>query len=152
MTLVAKPVVKNSVWIVVDNGKKIATIRRNQHGVEYIKGQARLEFASLKLLENEINVVFDKPVKRSSTHNKDDLPEFITHKKPYNVLYNLKYKCFVYTTSPKSKSYYCAGHFTIKVKNTWIEEFCPKLITLQRHQFQGPFKAKQEQELDKKFA
>ena len=43
-----------------------------------------------------------------------------------------------------SKSLYCAGYYIIKFRKGWVKSFCPKLITLERYQYQGPFKTETE--------
>ena len=43
-----------------------------------------------------------------------------------------------------SKSLYCAGYYTIKFEKGWVKSFCPKLITVERYQYCGPFKAELE--------
>jgi hypothetical protein len=45
----------------------------------------------------------------------------------------------VYTKTTKSRSYYCAGHYLIKLKDEWESYFCPKMITVNRYPTQGPF-------------
>jgi len=59
--------------------------------------------------------------------------------KPHNVLYNVPRKLPVYTKTSKSRSYYCAGYYLIKLKDEWETQFCPKLITVNRYPTQGPF-------------
>jgi len=43
-----------------------------------------------------------------------------------------------------SKSYFCAGYYLVKFANNWAKAYCPKLITLQRYEFQGPFRTKED--------
>jgi len=50
----------------------------------------------------------------------------------------------LFTKSPKSKSLYCAGYFIIRFEKGWVKSFCPKLITLERYEYKGPFKTNLE--------
>ena len=61
--------------------------------------------------------------------------------KAYNQVFDISRKLPIYSKSPKSRSFFCAGHYLIKYNSNWIHEFCPKLITLNRYQYQGPFKS-----------
>jgi hypothetical protein len=59
-------------------------------------------------------------------------------------MYNVKKKLPLFAKSDKSKSQYCAGYYVIKFRKGWVKSFCPKLITLERYPFQGPFKTESE--------
>ena len=58
---------------------------------------------------------------------------------PYNGMYDVKRKLPLYTKTVKSQSFYCAGYYIIKFEKGWVKSFCPKVITLQRYTYQGPF-------------
>tara|TARA_A200000159_G_C7252495_1_gene309419 strand:- start:289 stop:630 length:342 start_codon:yes stop_codon:yes gene_type:complete len=62
-----------------------------------------------------------------------------TSTKPFNPLYNVKDGLPLFSKSRKSKSLYCAGYYCIQFAKGWVKSFCPKLITLQRYPFKGPF-------------
>ena len=63
---------------------------------------------------------------------------------PYNTMYDVKRKLPLFTKSEKSKSAYCAGYYIIKFDKGWVKSFCPKLITVERYEFKGPFKTELE--------
>ena len=44
----------------------------------------------------------------------------------------------------KSKSLYCAGYYIIKFEKGWVRSFCPKMLTLDRYPFKGPFRTQLE--------
>ena len=60
------------------------------------------------------------------------------------IHFNVKNKLPLFTKSRKSKSLYCAGFYCIEFEKGWVKSFCPKLITLERYRYQGPFKTKIE--------
>jgi hypothetical protein len=39
---------------------------------------------------------------------------------------------------------YCAGYYVIQFRKGWVKSFCPKLITLERYPYKGPFKTEEE--------
>jgi hypothetical protein len=60
------------------------------------------------------------------------------------VLFNIQKKLPLFTKSKSSKSLYCAGYYTIKFEKGWVKSFCPKLITIERYEYRGPFKTELE--------
>ena len=145
MTLEAKTVLKNKFWIVEHQGEKIATIQAVEDGgFVYASSNERKRYPTIKLLSKERNVVFEEPAKKSKTVVEHEVHGYPTNCKPWNVLYDVKHQFPIYTKTSKSKSYYCAGHYIIKFNNGWVKSYCPKFITLNRYDYQGPFKTKEE--------
>ena len=145
MTVFAKQVLKDKFWIVEDAGQKVATIQMTDDGVVYVDNKERKKYPTIKVLSKVHNIVFDRPEKRPKTkiveHEIDGYPVSV---KPWNVLYDVKHKFHIYTKTNKSKSYFCAGYYIIKFNHAWVKAYCPKFITLNRYDFQGPYKSKFE--------
>lgn len=143
--LVAKSILKNKYWIVEEQGEKIATIQAvEEGGFVYVEGVSRQRYPSIKLLTRDHNIVFDHELKKPRQSAQSfDAYGYPTSQKPWNVLWDVKHQFPVYTKTSKSKSYYCAGHYIIKFNNGWVKSYCPKFITLNRYEFQGPFKTKE---------
>lgn len=51
---------------------------------------------------------------------------------------------YIFTKKEKSKSYYCAGYYVVRFNFGWIAAFCPKLSTLEKNDFKGPYKTELE--------
>jgi hypothetical protein len=64
--------------------------------------------------------------------------------KPHKSMYNIRKKLPLFTKSNQSKSLFCAGHYVIKFPKNWVRSFCPKLITIERYPYSGPFKTEDE--------
>lgn len=149
---IAKPVVKNKFWVVEDQGHRVATIQAVEDGgFVYVHDDQRERFSSIKILSKQYNITFDKINKKSNKIIGNNIHGYPTQTKPYNELYDVTRRLPVYTTTAKSKSYYCAGYYIIQFDNHWAKEYCPKLITLNRYPFRGPFATQEEmlQELRK---
>ena len=58
----------------------------------------------------------------------------------------------LHTKSEKSNSYFCAGYYIVKFDKGWLRRDFPKLLTLTRNPYEGPFKTKFEQKLALKVA
>jgi hypothetical protein len=144
MTIQAKPIVKNKYWIVEDDGRKIGTVQAADDGVVLVQDNHRLKYPSIKVLGTAHNIRFVSG-QRTQTRSVDSVYDYPSRGTPYNAIYDLKLRLPLYTTSRKSKSYYCAGYYLVRYENEWIREFCPKKIILQRNQYHGPFATERAQ-------
>lgn len=144
MSLLAKSIVKNKCWIVEDGGIKVGTIMANPAGVVYQHDEHREQFTSLKLLSDRYNILVEKaPAKKTSNHL-HEVYGFPCEHRPHNVLWDLRHKLPIFTKSAKSKSFFCAGYFIVKFNNGWVKSYCPKLITLNRYPYAGPYNSHEE--------
>ena len=141
--LIAKPVVKNKMWIVeAYTGTKVGNIMAvEEGGFVYLHDNQRELFSTIKLLSKKYNIVFAKAekVKREKLDNYD-VYGFPTNTQPHNEVLDVQRYLPIYTKGSKSKSFFCAGYYIIKFSSTWVRAYCPKLITLNRYEYQGPFK------------
>ena len=145
MTLEAKTVIKNKFWIVEDEGQKVATIQAMPGGVVYVAGDQREQFPNIKLLSNRYNIHVEPASKSAKSKSKTyDIYGFPTGSRPYNELYDVRRRLPFFTKNSKSKSFYCAGYYAIKLNDTWSQHFCPKSITVSRYPYLGPFRTKEE--------
>jgi hypothetical protein len=143
--LIAKPVVKNKMWIVESSGTKVGNIMTvDEGGVVYLHDDQREQFASIKLLSKKYNIEFvkaEKPKKEKlDVYNVYGFP---TNSQPNNEVLDVQRYLPIYTKGSKSKSFFCAGYYIIKFSSTWVRAYCPKLITLNRYEYEGPFKSQE---------
>ena len=96
------------------------------------------------MLKDRHNVDFVK-TSRGKSKADPEVSGFPTASKPHNPLYDVRRKLPIFTKDEKSKSFYCAGFYLVKLNAHWSKVYCPKLITLQRYEFQGPFMTADEQ-------
>lgn len=144
MNLLAKPIVKNKYWIVEEKGNKVATIQAiDDGGFSFVHDNHREKFASIKMISKKYNIEFAKADKALTTKT-NDVYGYPCNSKSFNEIYDVSRRLPIYTKTSKSRSYFCAGYYLVKYNNTWVKEYCPKLITLNRYQYQGPFKSEEE--------
>ena len=143
MSLLAKAIVKNKCWVVEDNGNKIGTILANQTGVVYTHDDEREQFSSLKRLSDRHNIVVEKTTKKKPTESHDIYGYPCDHQAK-NILWDVRKKLPVFTKGKKSKSFFCAGYYILKFNNGWVKSYCPKLITLNRYAYAGPYSSVEE--------
>jgi hypothetical protein len=142
---IAKTVVKNKMWIVENAGTKIGNIMVvEEGGVVYVHDNQREMFANIKLLSKKYNIEFAKAEKpRREKLDSYDVYGFPTDRQPNNQVLDVQRYLPIYTKGTKSKSYFCAGYYIIRYSNTWVRAYCPKLITLNRYEYSGPFKTQE---------
>lgn len=141
--LIAKTVVKNKMWIVeAYTGTKVGNIMAvEEGGFVYLHDNQREQFATIKLLSKKYNIVFAKSEKiKREKLDSYDVYGFPTNTQPHNEVLDVQRYLPIYTKGSKSKSFFCAGYYIIKFSSTWVRAYCPKLITLNRYEYQGPFK------------
>ena len=144
MSLLAKPIVKNKCWIVEDNGKKYGTILANTAGVVLVKDNQRERFPNLKLLSDRYNIVVDKAKPIKTITESYGVYGFPCDYNAQNILWDVKHRLPIFTKGSKSKSFFCAGYYIVKFNNGWVKSYCPKLITLNRYEYQGPYETLEE--------
>lgn len=143
----AKVLVPNKEWIIQENNSKIGSVSKAKRGYVFIKNGKSLFFKNLE----EINSKFGVNINENNVHkfipseSKDfKIYDFPCSSKPYEPVYNIKKRLPLFAKSSKSKSQYCAGYYVIKFRKGWVKSFCPKLITLERYPFFGPYKTEME--------
>lgn len=145
--LQAKPVIENKFWIVERDGEKFATLRReednrfvlsNETGVKIYDNKQSL----VKQFGNDFFVA--RIVREADNADPQEVHGFPSSTMPHNAMFDIKRKLPLFTKSEDSKSLYCAGYYIIRFDKGWVKSFCPKLITLQRYPYQGPFKTEIE--------
>jgi hypothetical protein len=145
MNVTSKAVIPNKEWILEDHGKKIGSISKIKKGYAFLRKGQKFEFKSLKEIKDELNIsVAEQTQKPEPIDYGNTIYGYPCSSKPYEPVYNLKKRLPLYAKSAKSKSQYCAGYYVIKFRKGWVKSFCPKLITLERYPFHGPFKTETE--------
>ena len=137
----AKPIVQDKFWIVEKNGEKVGTLRFDD---EYIL-TVNSKDVRVKSKDELKNISFaDTQVVVSQKKKEYEVHGFPCKNEPFNGIYDLKRKLPIYTKQEKSTSFFCAGYYIINFELGWRPAYCPKLITLTRNEYKGPFKTKLE--------
>jgi len=149
MTTNAKVLIPNQEWLIKSGNQKIGSISKVKKGYVVLHRGKVIPFKDLSEVKDAVGIaLIEESVKKS----KKDISEPITYSiydypcktKPYEPLYNVQKKLPLYTKRLKSKSQLCAGYYIIKFSKGWVKSFCPKLITLERYPYYGPFKTEEE--------
>jgi hypothetical protein len=148
-TIHAKPIVDGKFWIVEEDGERVGTLRLKEDNKFILSGKGGEKFFSKK---SELTEAFGKQffptskVKTTLSTNSEvrEVYGYPTSCFPHNPIYNVQKHLPLFTKSEDSKSLYCAGYYTIKFDKGWVRSFCPKLITIERYPYYGPFKTELE--------
>lgn len=141
----AKPIVDGKFWIVEQNGNKVGVLKiTEQKKYVFSSKNSITTFENKKKIVEQFGPEFF--IKKSIVNKNVDVVsdnsvyDYPTSTTPYNPLYDVKRHLPLFTKSNKSKSIYCAGYYIIKFDKGWVRSFCPKLITIERYEYEGPFK------------
>lgn len=143
----AKPIIDNKFWIVEKDGEKIATLRKNEDDRFVMSNDKGIKIYDTKeSLTKQFgkNFFVAKIVKEADNSEPNEVHGYSTSTYPHNAMYDIQKKLPLFTKSSDSKSLYCAGYYVIRFDKGWVKSFCPKLITLQRYDYKGPFKTELE--------
>jgi hypothetical protein len=140
----AKPVIPNRYWILKQDNRKVGQIEADDSGVT-VKIQNRVAgYKTIRMASREANIEFTKLSSAKPAANQ--VHGFEVTGRVYNPVWDVKHRLPLFTRDTKSKSWYAAGWYMVKQHRAWKAVQNPKLITLQRYQYQGPFHTQQQAE------
>jgi hypothetical protein len=138
MVIQAKPVIANQFWILRQGDEKVGNIEATHEGFQVkINNQVR-HFKTMRMVKANMGINFE-PITKSHAPKETAVYGFDTGCRAYNAMYEVKRHLPLFTKTRKSKSWYAAGWYAVKQNNTWRVQHNPKLITLQRYPYRGPF-------------
>lgn len=145
MHLLAKNILPKKFWIIEDETQnKLGTIQVDTQRVKVNLGGGQYIYADFDsaLREHDISPS-DEPIKegRTAEHSVNGYP---AKDQPYNEMYDAVNSLPIYTKTEKSKCYYAAGYYIIHFDFAWAPAYCPKVITLNRNEYHGPYKTELE--------
>ena len=98
------------------------------------------------MVEQRANVQFEPTLKTAPKPITNLVHGFPVAGRVCNPLWDVQKKLPLYTKTNKSKSWFAAGWYRVKKGRNWATVQDPKLITVQRYPYQGPFYTREEAE------
>jgi hypothetical protein len=146
MTIKAKTMLENKFWIIEEEGVRIGTLTRDGEGFVFSKkGEIKFFHDESQLKKNfGKNFLTAQIIQPPNTASEQSVHGYPTKCEPFNSMFDIQRNLPLFTKSEKSKSVYCAGYYLVKFNVNWLRSFCPKLITLERNEYIGPFKTEFE--------
>ena len=149
MSSTAKVLIPEKEWLIKDQNNKIGSISKVKKGYLFLRKGKAMPFQNLADLKSQLGIaLFESGISKAKSPPIESknyvIYDYPCSSKPYEPVYSVKEKLPLYAKSDKSKSQYCAGYYVIQFRKGWVKSFCPKLITLQRYPYHGPFKTEIE--------
>jgi hypothetical protein len=157
MTVKLKTIVKNNFWILEQDGTKVGTVskkdKKNYQLLSLHQDQP-VTMTMTDIIDKWGEDCFKEPVKVDVEKSITTAGEvyllfgYPCASKPTNEMYDVQRKLPLYTKNNKSNSVHSAGYYIVQYpSNGWSRGFCPKLVTLERYPYKGPFKTKADMSL-----
>lgn len=142
--LLAKTVIPNQYWILRDDNRKVGNIEAGPDGVQIRINNQVEHFKNIRTLRQRVKINFEPQVRRHVTDAGNTVNGYPTTSRPYNEIFNVQYQVPLWTREPRSRSWYAAGWYRVRHGRSWSVVQCPKLIVLERYDYQGPFRSREE--------
>jgi hypothetical protein len=143
--IVAKAVIPNQYWILKQDDRKVGNIEADPSGGFQVKINNQVErFKTIRTIKQRVAIDFEPVVKPRTRVTGNEVNGYPTTSKPYNAIYDVRHQVPLWTREERSKSWYAAGWYRVKQGRHWTIEECPKLIMLERYEYQGPFHTEAE--------
>jgi hypothetical protein len=139
--IVAKPIRKGEFWILQQDGKKVGNVEATGSGFQVLMHNSTAQVPNMKILKNFIEF---EPAVTKASRNSTLIHGYQAQGRAYNGIWNVRHRLPLYTKTPKSKSWFAAGWYRVRRRATWQVVRDPKLITLERYPYAGPFHTEQE--------
>lgn len=145
MSIIAKPIVKDQFYILTQDDKKVGNIEATGDGFAVRINNQVMPFKTIAMIRKQVDIEFpavgNKPNKEPASYQVQGYP---SGSRVYNPIWDVQHKLPLYTKNRKSRSWFAAGWYQVKQRRTWAIVQSPKLITLARYPYQGPFYTKEE--------
>ena len=132
----AKTVVNNKFWILQNQGRKVGELNLEQEGYRVKTVRGTQLFKDIKSLDIEFDNI---NIQTTSTQSTTDVEGYPAAGRVHNHVWDVQKKLPLYTKDPDSKSQFAAGWYNITMKGKTKKVFCPKLIILERNEYEGPY-------------
>jgi hypothetical protein len=143
MTIIAKPVVDNEYWILKQDDQKVGNIQAVDDGYQVTIANKIVNYKTIPMLCRRENVEFE-PAAAPAPQPANQVHGFEVQGRVFNALWNVQLRLPLFTKDTKSKSWFAAGWYRVRQHRVWRTVQQPKLITLQRYEYRGPFHTREQ--------
>ena len=130
-------------WILKQDDRKIGNIQAIDSGYQITINNKIANYKTIPMLVRQEQIKFE-PSSKPGKQPTNLVHGYSVAGKMFNPLWDVKHKLPLYTKEEKSKSWYAAGWYRVKQHRNWKVVQNPKLITLERYPYHGPFHNKEE--------
>jgi hypothetical protein len=145
MSIIAKPVIKDQFYILTQDDKKIGNIEATGDGFAVRINDKVMPFKTIAMIRKQVDIEFSAVGNNTNREPASyQVQGYPTESRVYNPIWNVQHRLPLYTKSCQSRSWFAAGWYQVKQRRTWRIVQSPKLITLERYPYQGPFYTKEQ--------
>lgn len=141
--ILAKPVVDNQYWILKKDNQKVGNIQAVDDGYQITIQNKTGTYKTIPMISRWENIEF-VPAEKTTKPANNEVHGYNTGCRVYNPIWDVKHKLPLFTKDDKSKSWFAAGWYLVKQHRNWKAVQNPKLISLERYAYKGPFYTKEE--------
>lgn len=139
----AKPVIANRYWILKKDDRKIGTVEADNQGFSVTVENQVSRFKTIPMVRKNTDIDF-QPEFKTTKPQRDQVYGYVVGCRAFNIIWDVQRRIPLFTKMSKSKSQYAAGWFQIQQHKKWKVIRNPKLITLDRYKFVGPFHTQEQ--------
>ena len=144
--IVAKPVVTNHFWILLKKEEKIGNVEACAGGYQVKINNKVSKYKTIRMAAQRAEIHFERDALKHDKNVTNLVHGFPAKGRIYNAVWDVPHKLPLFTKTRKSKSWFAAGWYRVCKNRTWKIVQDPKLITLQRYEYKGPFHTQGEVE------
>lgn len=143
-----KPITDHS-WLLLtdDEVTKVGLLSENAGKITLIASSEKTTFDT----RDQVNDFFNEDVFSKQVEREDTKKEYTVKGYPVNVTephepsdYTDLPDLPLYSKSSSSNVLHSAGHYCVRFPGGWTKRYCPKLSTLNKYEWHGPFKTVME--------
>jgi len=143
--LKAVEVISDKLWITYDEqGIKSGTLSKQTDKFSWLK----VDGDKVELGDSDVvlSFSFEGKAEMSSWHDQHVLGYPVIKIETFNTQEKDNLPCFTKTVG--SSVFFAAGYYGINFDNGgWLDSFCPKLATLRKYEYIGPFKSETDMQI-----
>jgi hypothetical protein len=135
-------------WLVFDENTKVASVHKTDEGFIVACKGSIIPAKTVKAVRKQLGLDDWEPEEKEiESQSVNDLAGYTADCESYfDPMIEAKRRLPLFTKVPGSKCFFAAGWYRINYGTRNKIEFCPKLLTLNRNRFWGPFHTKEEAE------
>ena len=139
--ILAMPVIADRYWILKKDNRKVGQIEAQDDGYTVKISNTVTKYKTIKMLDRDIEFV---PAVESTPNPENQVYGYDTGQRVFNPMWDIQQRLPLFTQEENSKSWFADGWYYVKKHRVWKITQNPKLITLQRYSYQGPYHTKEE--------
>ena len=141
--IIAKPIIDKKFWILQKDNEKVGNIEAVGSGFQVTINNQVQQYKTIRMAAQRANIQFESEIK-SSKPDVHSVHGYPAAGRVHNPVWDVQQQLPLYTKTKKSKSWFAAGWYQLKKGRKWKVVQDPKLISLERYPYAGPFQSKEQ--------